>query len=280
MKNLFSSKAVGPYEVEHRVVLAPLTRMRTKLDNVPGDLMVDYYTQRATKGGLLITDATAVSPLGIAYVDAPGIYTEAHVQGWKRVVDAVHAKGARIFLQTYGTMSDSDPHSTFRYVAEKLNAYDLAYLHVIEPRVRGIVDIGAGEAAVWSGDIRRWFKGTLMVAGGFTGDSAERIVAEGGADLVAFGRLFISNPDLPLRLRHESRCPTTTVQRSTAATPKATSTIPLMTRWPWPDLCLPEYRCRLLRNLASSSSASGGGAKNLARRMPRASRGERSCPYS
>lgn len=81
MNKLFSRAQIGPFELHHRVVLAPLTRMRTEQGNVPGDLMVDYYTQRASEGGLLITDATAVSPLGIAYVDAPGIYTPAQAKG-------------------------------------------------------------------------------------------------------------------------------------------------------------------------------------------------------
>lgn len=93
MNRLFSRINVGPLELDHRVVLAPLTRMRTEEGNIPGDLMVDYYTQRASRGGLLISDATAVSPLGIAYVDAPGIYTEAQMRGWQRVVDAVHVRG-------------------------------------------------------------------------------------------------------------------------------------------------------------------------------------------
>ncbi|MGQ3058935.1 MAG: oxidoreductase, partial [Nevskia sp.] len=88
-------------EVAHRVVLAPLTRMRTEAGDVPGDLMVEYYAQRATKGGLLITEATCVSPTGIAYAGAPGIFTDAQVKGWKRVTDAVHAKGASIYLQLW-----------------------------------------------------------------------------------------------------------------------------------------------------------------------------------
>ncbi len=350
MSKLFSNTNVGPYELKHRVVLAPLTRMRTEAGNVPGDLMVEYYTQRASDGGLLITDATAVSPLGIAYVDAPGIYTEAQANGWKRVVDAVHAKGARIFLQmwhagrqahpantggvtpvapsalrslehaairdehgnvaeaelvvpraldlheipeiveqfrrgaqlakqagfdgielhaangylfeqflldgtnhrtdeyggplenrarflfetldavtsvwgpgrvavrlspsgTYGTMSDSDPHATFGYVTQRLNGYGLAYLHLIEPRIRGIEDVGAKQSDVSSKDLRRVFNGTIVAAGGFTGDSAEQIVRAGDADLVAFGRMFISNPDLPERLRNGA--PLTRYDRST-----------------------------------------------------------------
>jgi N-ethylmaleimide reductase len=338
MNQLFTPISVGPFELKHRVVLAPLTRMRTEAGNVPGDLMVEYYSQRASNGGLLITDATAVSPLGIAYVDAPGIYTQAQVDGWKRVTRAVHAKGARIFLQlwhagrqahpantngqtpiapsairayehaairdeqgniveveqlvpraldtheiadvveqfrqgaarakeagfdgvelhaangylidqflldgsnqrtdayggsienrarflfevveavvsvwgagrvaarlspsgVYGTMSDSDPHATFGYVASRLNNYDLAYLHVIEPRIRGNEDTEASESAVSSKDLGRLFTGTIVAAGGFNAESAEQILHTGDADLVAFGRMFVSNPDLPERLR-------------------------------------------------------------------------------
>ena len=291
-------------------------------------------------GGLLISDATSVSPLGFAYVGAPGIYTEAHTHGWRRVTDAVHAKGGRIFLQlwhagrqahpaniggdlpvapsairayehsaihdengqiveveqvvpralaieeipgvieafrhaaalarragfdgvelhaamvicpkflqdgsdrrtdayggslenrarflfealdaiasvwdagqiavrlspgsSYGTMSDSDPHATFGYVARRLDGYGLAYLHVIEPPVRGNDDIDAASSAVSAIDLRQVFKRPLIAACGFTADSAHRIIEAGDADLVAFGRLFISNPDLPERLRVEA----------------------------------------------------------------------------
>jgi N-ethylmaleimide reductase len=335
---LFSQTRVGSLQLKHRVVLAPLTRMRTEAGNVPGDLMMQYYAQRASEGGLLITDATAVSPLGIAYTDAPGMWTREQVAGWKRVVDAVHAKGSHIFVQlwhagrqahpantggvtpvapsalrsleyaairdeqrniaeaelvvpraletheipamveefrhsamlakeagfdgielhgangylfeqflldgsnhrtdayggaienrarflfdtldavvgvwgpgrvavrlspsgTYGTMSDSDPHATFGYVANRLNDYALAYLHVIEPRIRGIDERETNDSDVSSKDMRRHFAGTLLAAGGFSRESAEQIVADGHADLVAFGRLFIANPDLPERLR-------------------------------------------------------------------------------
>ena len=339
MNTLFKPLTVGAVELRHRVVLAPVTRMRSEAGNVPGDLMVEYYTQRASDGGLLITEATAISPLAIAYVDAPGIYTDAQTAGWKCVVDAVHAKGARIFLQlwhagrqahpantggvtpiapsmrrslehaairdahgqiveatlveprplelheiagvveqfraaaqrakaagfdgvelhaangylldqflldgandrtdayggplehrarflfevvdavtsvwgagrvavrlspsgSYGTVSDSDPHRTFGYVAQRLNDYGLAYLHVIEPRIRGNEEnADASEHDVSAKDLRRVFRGTIIAAGGFTRDNAEQILVDGNADLVAFGRMFISNPDLPERLR-------------------------------------------------------------------------------
>lgn len=338
MNPLFTPVQIGLHSMKHRVVMAPLTRMRTDAGNVPGDLMVEYYAQRATHGGLLISDATAVSAVGIAYAGAPGIYTDAQGRGWRRVTDAVHAKGGRIFLQlwhagrqahpantggeipvapsairafehsaiydehgqiieveqvlpralaideipgvveafrrgaqlakqagfdgvelhaangylpdqflqdgsnhrtdayggpienrarflfevvdalnavwhtneiavrlspgsSYGSMSDSDPHATFGYVARRLNDYGLAYLHVVEPRVRGNEDVQAATSAISARDLRRDFDGTIVAAGGFTADTARRIIEDGNADLVAFGRLFISNPDLPERLR-------------------------------------------------------------------------------
>jgi N-ethylmaleimide reductase len=98
-------------------------------------------------------------------------------------------------------MSDSNPHATFGHVAARLNEYELAYLHVIEPRIRGIVEKETTDADVSSKDIRRIYTGTIVAAGGFTGESAEEIIVDGHADLVAFGRMFIANPDLPQRLR-------------------------------------------------------------------------------
>lgn len=86
--------------------------MRTEEGNVPGDPMIDYYTQRASSGGLLISDATAVSPLGIAHVDPPGIFTEDQRRGWKRVTDAVRSKGARIFLQMWHAGRQAHPANT------------------------------------------------------------------------------------------------------------------------------------------------------------------------
>ncbi|MGB3124637.1 MAG: alkene reductase [Pseudomonas sp.] len=337
MTKLFSPTRVGTLNLAHRVVLAPLTRLRTDAGDVPGDLMVEYYTQRASKDALLISEATSVSPMGIAYALAPGIYTDAQVAGWKRVTDAVHAKGASIYLQIwhggrqahpgnldgaqpvapsairgeeksvirdgdgiaeadqvvpralgieeipgvieefrrgaerakaagfdgvelhgangylpdqflqdgtnhrddayggpvenrarfmlevvealvsvwggdrvavrispsgqFGTMSDSNPAATFGYLAQALNRFGLAYLHVIEPRIRGADDAEVNVPAVASKSLRGIFKGPIVAAGGFSRETAEEIIAAGDADLVAFGRLFISNPDLPERLR-------------------------------------------------------------------------------
>lgn len=335
MTSLFSSTTVGPYTLSHRVALAPLTRMRSEAGDVPGSLMVEYYSQRASEGGLLIAEATAVSVRGNGYLGAPGIYADTQIAGWKRVVDAVHAKGARIFLQlyhagrqshsdlqpggaaplapsalafdglahtkdgwqsatparemtlhdievaigefrdaavraqaagfdgveihgangylvdqflqdgsnqrtdayggsrenrarflldvtaaaasvfggervgvrlapggTFGGMSDSDSSATFAHAARALNELGLAWLHVIEPRVSGSQEIVEGAHAVAARELREFFHGPIIAAGGFTPQTAAAIVEAGDADLVAFGRHFIANPDLPHRIRH------------------------------------------------------------------------------
>ena len=95
MSKLFSPVKLGPYELSHRVVMAPLTRMRSDPGDIPGDLMVEYYAQRASEGGLIISEATPVSIRGYGYAGAPGIYSDRQIAGWRRVTDAVHAKGGR-----------------------------------------------------------------------------------------------------------------------------------------------------------------------------------------
>ncbi|NWB30338.1 alkene reductase [Pseudomonas gingeri] len=336
MSNLFSPTTVGPYNLQHRVVMAPLTRLRSSAGDVPGDLMAAYYAQRATAGGLIISEASPVSEYAYGYAHAPGIYTQDQVAGWRKVIAAVHGKGGRIFLQlwhvgrqshsslqpdggdpvapsaiqaegdayadsgpvpfgmpralaldeipglieqfrnaarlaleagfdgveihgangylpdqflqdgtnkrtdvyggpienrarfmleitraaisvwgagkvgvrispssSFGSMHDSDPWNTFGYLAAQLNDLGLAYLHVVEPRIKGTetVDEHAGPVAVEY--LRRIFKGPIIAAGGFSGASAEALLASGDADMVAFGRAFIANPDLPKRLRDD-----------------------------------------------------------------------------
>ena len=334
MSKLHSPIQVGPFEFSHRVVLAPLTRMRAEEGARPGPLMAEYYTQRASKGGFLISEATIAAPNGNGYLGAPGLYDDSQIEGWKQVTDAVHAKGGRIFLQLYhagrqshsqlqpdggqpvapsavphggvayteagwipntpsraltlteiaglvesfrraalrgkeagfdgvelhaangylfdqflqdgsnkrsdsyggsfenrarfllevteavisvwgsdrvavrlgpsgswGDMSDSDPEGLFTYVAEKLDAMKLAYLHLIEPRVLGNVDDASKDQnPVAAQLIRQHYHGVIIAAGGFKRDTAEAILQAGDADLVAFGRDFIANPDLPERL--------------------------------------------------------------------------------
>jgi N-ethylmaleimide reductase len=102
---------------------------------------------------------------------------------------------------TWNGMSDSNPRALFAYVAGRLSEFPLAYLHLIEPRIRGSELVGQGQAAIASAELRPIFMGKLIAAGGFNPDSAESTVADGVVDAVAFGRHFIANPDLPHRIR-------------------------------------------------------------------------------
>src|SRR6201987_4007265 len=101
VSKLFTPTQLGPYRLGHRVAMAPLTRMRSDPGDIPSDLMVEYYSKRASKGGLIISEATPVSIRGYGYAGAPGIYSDHQIAGWRRVTDAVDAKGGRIFLQLW-----------------------------------------------------------------------------------------------------------------------------------------------------------------------------------
>ena len=340
LPSLFSPLEVGPYQLSHRVVMAPLTRMRAERDSfVPRPLSAEYYGQRATEGGLIIAEASPVTAAGRGNPATPGIYSEAQISGWRKVVDAVHAKGGLIFLQLWhvgrvshssfhggalpvapsavpitgpGMMAmtadgkvapyetpraletveiagivdafrqgarnalaagfdgveihgangylleqflqsrsnlridqyggsvenrarllleiiqavievwganrvgvrltpygiangsgEADPMPLYSYVVTALDKLGLAYLHLIEPR-----SSGAGRAEVNHQNVpsamvlfRPLWSGVLIAAGGFSGETAEAAIAEGHADAIAFGRIFISNPDLPRRLQ-------------------------------------------------------------------------------
>jgi N-ethylmaleimide reductase len=101
---------------------------------------------------------------------------------------------------TWAGMSDSNPTETFGYAAAQLNRLGLAYLHIIEPRIKGSEAVADGLQPVASRQMRRVFDGAIIAAGGFDAAGAESIVESGDADLVAFGRSFIANPDLPRRI--------------------------------------------------------------------------------
>ena len=98
-------------------------------------------------------------------------------------------------------MSDSDPEKLFDYVAKGLNQFGLAYLHIIEPRVRGNVVTAEGQYAIAAARLRKIFQGKIIAAGGFEPGTAQEVVEKGDADLVAFGRHFLANPDLPKRVQ-------------------------------------------------------------------------------
>ena len=110
MPTLFSPFQLGPYALAHRVVMAPLTRMRAGPGEVPTPLMATYYSQRTTPGGLMISEATPVSPYGFGYAHTPGIFTREQVAGWRPITEAVHARDGRIFLQLWhvGRQSHQD----------------------------------------------------------------------------------------------------------------------------------------------------------------------------
>ncbi|MCR8546217.1 alkene reductase [Salipiger sp. P9] len=331
---LFTPFTAGAIEMQNRIVMAPLTRNRA--DDETGevnDLHVTYYRQRAG-AGLLITEATQISPAGKGYIQTPGIHTEAQVAAWKTVTDAVHEAGGRIvvqlwhvgrishvslqpdgrapvapsaiaaksmtftrngfeatsepraltteeiaatvedyrkaaafaiqagfdgvevhgangylidqFLKTgansredaYGGgienrarflfevldavtaeigggrtglrlspfspangISDEDPQADFEYVIPGLNRYGLAYLHMVEGATGGSRDLEAGQSLE---TLHGLFDGPYMVNNGYDRAMALDAVASGKADLVAFGRPFISNPDLVERLRQDA----------------------------------------------------------------------------
>jgi N-ethylmaleimide reductase len=106
--DLFQPVKLGPYTLANRIVMAPLTRSRANKDDAPYELNVKYYGQRAT-AGLIISEATQISRQGKGYAYTPGIHSEAQVAGWKKVTDAVHAKGGRIFLQLWHVGRISHP---------------------------------------------------------------------------------------------------------------------------------------------------------------------------
>lgn len=101
MSLLFSKAQLGPLTLQNHLVIAPMTRSRAT-NNVPNDLMVEYYVQRGS-AGLIVTEGTSPSPNGLGYPRIPGIFSEAQVAGWKKITDAVHARGAKIFVQLMHT---------------------------------------------------------------------------------------------------------------------------------------------------------------------------------
>ncbi|XP_047064277.1 12-oxophytodienoate reductase 1-like [Lolium rigidum] len=330
---LLTPHKLGQFDLSHRVVLAPLTRCRS-YGSVPQPHAALYYSQRATKGGLLISEATDVSVTAKGYPETPGIWTQEQVEAWKPIVDAVHRKGALFFCQIWhvGRVStndyqpdgqapisstdkqitpepdgrhdaeggvvyskprrlqideipaiiddfrraarnaieagfdgveihgahgylleqfmkdscndrtdeyggslenrcrfavevidavvrevgaervgirlspfvdymdcyESDPHVLGAYMVQQLNKHQgFLYCHMVEPRM-AIVD---GRRQILHGllPFRKAFNGTFIAAGGYDREEGNMVVANGYADLIAYGRLFLANPDLPTR---------------------------------------------------------------------------------
>ncbi|WP_395945524.1 alkene reductase [Brevundimonas sp.] len=328
---LFSPYDLGGLTLANRVVMAPLTRNRAGAGLTPSEFAAEYYAQRAS-AGLLITEATQVSPQAQGYQDTPGLYTPEQIAGWRVVTDAVHAKGGRIFVQlwhvgrvshvdllggaapvapsairaeaktfvnngfadvsepralaldeipgvidsfrqaaanaiaagfdgvevhgangylldqfakdganqrtdSYGGsienrarlmievtaavakeigahrtgirlspvspangVSSSDPQGQFDYIVAELDKLGIAYIHVVEGATGGPRDIAPFNFAA----LRKAFRNTYIANNGFDRALAEAHLADGEADLIAFGRPFIANPDLVERLKTEA----------------------------------------------------------------------------
>jgi N-ethylmaleimide reductase len=341
---LFQPYRLGPYDLPHRNVMAPLTRSRARQPgNVPGPLNACYYAQRAS-AALIISEATQVSMQGQGYAWTPGIHSREQVEGWRLVTEAVHRAGGLIFnqlwhvgrishpalqpdqmlpvapsavrprgeafienengegqlvpfvtpralqieempylvrqywrgaknalaagfdgvevhgangylleqfiasstnrrsdayggpvenrarllievvemvsevwgpervgvrlspLSTFNDIADDDPEATFSDIARKLNDYRLAYLHLVNPAAAALEQRTEPEpqALRMLELIRETWRGTLILAGGFDRDTAEAWLERGKADLIAFGRKFLANPDLPERFRRRA----------------------------------------------------------------------------
>ena len=340
MTTLFDTLQLGDLTLPNRIIMAPLTRMRSKQPgNIPYTLNAEYYAQRAG-AGLIISEATQISQQGQGYPATPGIHSNEQVTGWKLITDAVHKNKGHIYLQlwhvgrishsshqpngglpvapsaiaptgkvfaadwkqlpyetphaleiseingiiddyvkaaknakdagfdgveihgangylldqflqdgtnkrtdnyggsienrarfllevvdkviavygkgrvgvrlspygTFNDMSDSNPMALFTYVLEQLNARGIAYVHMIEPRSTsaGGSDNVLENAPATAPLFRKLFKGIFMSAGGYTPENAKEVVANGHADAVAFGRLYISNPDLAERIKQNA----------------------------------------------------------------------------
>src|SRR4028119_1841440 len=113
MTDIWTPIEVGGIRLPNRMAMAPMTRGRALPDGTPSDISADYYAQRATLG-LLVTEGTQPSEDGQGYLNTPGIHTAGHVAGWRKITDAVHVAGGRLFIQLMhvGRMShpDNTPH--------------------------------------------------------------------------------------------------------------------------------------------------------------------------
>lgn len=105
---LFTPLKAGAFALPNRMVMAPLTRCRSSAGRVPNDLMATYYRQRAS-AGLILSEATSVDPMGVGYPDTPGIWSDAQVDGWRKITRAVHEEGGQILLQLWHVGRISDP---------------------------------------------------------------------------------------------------------------------------------------------------------------------------
>ena len=134
MPNLFDSLRIGDLDLRNRIVMAPLTRARAGGGGrVPNDLMAEYYRQRASFG-LILSEATSVTPMGVGYADTPGIWSDEQVVGWRKITQAVHKEGGLIFLQLWhvGRISDPELLNDLRPVAPSAIAAE-GHVSILRP---------------------------------------------------------------------------------------------------------------------------------------------------
>jgi NADPH2 dehydrogenase len=123
MATLFTPLKIGQLNLQHRVVMAPVTRFRAGDDHAPLPIMAEYYAQRASvPGTLLITEATYISTEASGYTNAPALYSKGQIEGWKKVTNAVHAKGSFIFAQLWAKGRVADPDILFKQSGNQIKA--------------------------------------------------------------------------------------------------------------------------------------------------------------
>jgi N-ethylmaleimide reductase len=149
MASLYDPITLGNLQLKNRVFMAPLTRNRARPDGVPGPFASTYYSQRAS-AGLIVTEATQISPMGKGYINTPGIHSSEQVSGWRQVVQAVHEAGGRIFLQLWhvGRISHNSllpgnvaPLAPSAIVAKSQTVIETGFVDVSEPRAMTLADI-------------------------------------------------------------------------------------------------------------------------------------------
>lgn len=202
MSTLFSAARIDPYQLSHGVVeefrAGAERALSASFDGVESHgangYLPDQFLQDGTNKRTDEYDGSIENRVGFL----PEVIRAAiSIWGADRV-------GGRLSpSSTNGSMSDSDPATTFGYVADQLDRLRVAYLHVIEPRIKGIEDIAKGQGSVAAQQLRQKFSRAVIATGGFNCESAGVIVAAGDADLGMFGRRFVANPDLPERLRRK-----------------------------------------------------------------------------
>ncbi|KAK4688452.1 hypothetical protein P7C73_g1649, partial [Tremellales sp. Uapishka_1] len=121
---LFSPVKIGSVQLKHRVVMAPLTRVRASDQAVPGDLAIEYYSQRASDGGLIITEAAYIADEARGMATAPGLYTKEQLSQWTKIADAVHAKGGKIFAQLWAAGRTADPKVVGKVFGPSKDTYE------------------------------------------------------------------------------------------------------------------------------------------------------------